>query len=83
MDVSAAGAWSARVNGLDCVYIRQTRPSVTHQTVVYSRHCYMPHDLVLHEQLNVHGKKGSPYSIAERMVLELIPVLGSQSGCDV
>ena len=26
--------------------------------------------------------EGSPYSIAQRMVLELIPVLGSQSGCD-
>jgi len=27
--------------------------------------------------------EGSPYSIAERMVLELIPVLGSQSAGDV
>ena len=28
-------------------------------------------------------KKGSPYSIAERRVQELIPVLGSQSAGDV
>ena len=27
--------------------------------------------------------KGSPYSITERRVLELIPVLGSQPACDV
>jgi len=27
--------------------------------------------------------KGSSYSITERMVLELIPVLGSQPACDV
>ena len=27
--------------------------------------------------------EGSPYSIAERMVLELIPVLGSQPADDV
>jgi len=29
------------------------------------------------------AKKGSPYSIAERRVLELIPVLGSQPAGDV
>jgi len=29
------------------------------------------------------GKKGSPYSITERRVLELIPVLGSQPAGDV
>jgi len=29
------------------------------------------------------SKKGSPYSIAERRVPELIPVLGSQSAGDV
>jgi len=28
-------------------------------------------------------KKGSPYSITERRVPELIPVLGSQPACDV
>jgi len=29
------------------------------------------------------NKKGSPYSITERRVPELIPVLGSQPVCDV
>ena len=28
-------------------------------------------------------RKGSPYSITDRMVLELIPVLGSQPAADV
>jgi len=32
--------------------------------------------------INVNGK-GSPYSITERRVLELIPVLGSQPAGDV
>ena len=32
---------------------------------------------------DVHKAKGSPYSIAERRVLELIPVLGSQPAGDV
>jgi len=31
----------------------------------------------------VLGKKGSPYSITERRVSELIPVLGSQPAGDV
>ena len=31
----------------------------------------------------LHCKKGSPYSIAERRVPELIPVLGSQPAGDV
>ena len=36
------------------------------------------------KQLNLpKGKKGSPYSITERMVPELIPVLGSQPDGDV
>ena len=30
-----------------------------------------------------HNKKGSPYSITQRRVLELIPVLGSQPAGDV
>jgi len=32
---------------------------------------------------NTSSKKGSPYSITERRVQELIPVLGSQSAGDV
>jgi len=32
---------------------------------------------------NVKTGKGSPYSIIERRVPELIPVLGSQPACDV
>jgi len=35
-----------------------------------------------HDRTIVKGK-GSPYSIAERRVPELIPVLGSQPACDV
>ena len=31
----------------------------------------------------VRGKRGSPYSVTERRVLELIPVLGRQSAGDV
>jgi len=31
----------------------------------------------------VHGKKGSPYSMTERRVPELIPVLGSEPAGDV
>ena len=34
-------------------------------------------------RLRQFGKKGSPYSITERMVPELIPVLGSQPAGDV
>jgi len=33
--------------------------------------------------MHVKKGKGSPYSMAERRVLELIPVLGSQSAGDV
>jgi len=39
---------------------------------------------VLKEQLVLHNKgKGSPYSITERRVPELIPVLGSQPAADI
>ena len=33
--------------------------------------------------MSLNSKKGSPYSIAERRVPELIPVLGSQPAGDV
>ena len=36
----------------------------------------------VHEN-SIHGKKSSPYSITERRVPELIPVLGSQPAGDV
>ena len=36
-----------------------------------------------HCNIDVQKSEGSPYSITERMVRELIPVLGSQPACDV
>ena len=38
---------------------------------------------ILHFRVYTKGKKGSPYSITERRVPELIPVLGSQPAGDV
>ena len=38
---------------------------------------------MLHITCYYRSKKGSPYSIAERRVPELIPVLGSQPAADV
>jgi len=42
-------------------------------------------NLFIYAHADSHGKKGkaSPYSIAERRVPELIPVLGSQPAGDV
>jgi len=36
-----------------------------------------------HCNIDVQKSEGSPYSITERMVPELIPVLGSQPACDM
>ena len=40
------------------------------------------HYITLLASLKTRGKKGSPYSITERRVPELIPVLGSQPAGD-
>ena len=41
------------------------------------------HDGLEPRSTHVYGTKGSPYSITERRVPELIPVLGSQPAGDV
>jgi len=46
------------------------------------RHTFVTHVQRLRFATPV-SKKGSPYSITERRVPELIPVLGSQPACDV
>jgi len=45
--------------------------------------CLCNAGLVIHNSSNIYGVKGSPYSITERRVPELIPVLGSQPAGDV
>ena len=46
------------------------------------RHVSMS-DSCRYNRVDKKVKKGSPYSITEHRVLELIPVLGSQPACDV
>jgi len=40
-------------------------------------------DRSLYSEMPPYGKKGSPYSITERRVPEMIPVLGSQPAGDM
>jgi len=48
---------------------------------MYCIHCLLV--LIIGKRVKVKKGKGSPYSITERRVLELIPVLGSQPAGDL
>ena len=84
LDESGSGAPPAsteQINALPTVSIIQSQVGELHKIMHKSRerHCCVDGSVCLR---SVKGK-GSPYSVAERRVPELIPVLGSQPAGDV
>jgi len=80
-NVTAAAAWRA------CRLNTQTQADVLSLNLMREKslaHCRaVSGRVMLSSILATDYKKGRPYSITERRVLELIPVLGSQPAGDV